>query len=62
MAERGITDSDVRATLESPDTTMPAHKNRTKYIKHKVGSRSQVAVVAMVRKQSADHFVVYTVF
>lgn len=62
MRLRNITEAEVKAVLEDPQTTMPANKGRTKYIRHNVGTHEQVAVVAMIRKVSTDHYVVYTVF
>lgn len=60
MALRGISEQQVHDCLFSPDTTAPGHRDRTKYTKR--GDDGRISVVAVVRKISDIHFVVYTVF
>ena len=61
MLKRGITEDEVRDVLTTFDTTLPADLDRTKYIKH-IDKSESVTVVAVIRKISDTHFVVYTVF
>jgi len=61
MAQRGITEDEVKACLFNPDTTVPADQDRTRYIQHS-GDGGSISVVAVIRKITDTHFVVYTVF
>jgi hypothetical protein len=62
MEERHISKNDVEVTISSPDSTAPAHKGRTKFTKVVDDQQSPVRVVAQVKRLTADHYIVYTVY
>lgn len=61
MRSRRISEDEVRAALEEPTITVPADLDRTRYIKNE-SSGGTISVVAVIRKISDEHFVVYTVY
>lgn len=61
MLERGISEEQIRLVLESPETTVPADLDRTRYI-GVVGNSRKLSVVAVVRQVSDTHFIVYTAY
>lgn len=61
MEQRGISEADVEAALTECDTSVPADKGRTRYIKN-TDKNGSINVVAIIRKVTDTHFVVYTAF
>ena len=62
MAERHISERDVELTLSDPDSREPSVKGRTKFTRNVPGQNSPVRVVAMVKRLTIDHYIVYTVY